>query len=95
MSNSPVWRSRLVRLAAIWIITALVELAAWRFFLRSAFYRDFFLPLTVAVVIIALSASWHVMGRRPRDRRARYRRRRARRRHEAQERARQEQPKPE
>ena len=83
MATARVWRSRLGRLAGIWIVVALAEWAAWRFFLRSAFYRDFFLPLTVAVVIAGLAASWRIFGRRTAGRRAGDRRAAERRRESA------------
>lgn len=70
-----VWRSRVSRLASIWIMVAVVEYLAWRFFLRSTFYRDFFTPIAVAVLILAIAASWRTLGRRESDRRAGDRRR--------------------
>ncbi|MBA3889372.1 MAG: hypothetical protein H0X64_02475 [Gemmatimonadaceae bacterium] len=72
-------RSRLVRLGSIWLIVALIEWAAWRFLLDSAFYRDFFLPVAAAAIIAGLAASWRVVGRRERDRRGSDRRQQRRR----------------
>lgn len=64
-----VWRSRVSRLASIWIIVALIEVASWRLFLSKSFYRDFFMPIAIVVVIVGLAASWRTLMRRDRDRR--------------------------
>lgn len=65
-----IWRARLSRLAGIWIAVALIEYAAWWFFLSRAFYRDFFMPIAVLIVILGLAASWRTLKRREADRRA-------------------------
>lgn len=78
-ASSRIFRSRLARLGSIWLAVAMVEVAAWHFVLDSAFYRDFFLPVTVGAVIAGLAASWRVVGRRERDRRGGDRRRQSRR----------------
>ena len=74
-----IWKSRISRLASIWLVVAVVEYLAWRFFLRSSFYREFFEPIVIVVLLAGIAASWRALGRRESDRREGDRRRRNRR----------------
>lgn len=64
-----IWRSRISRIASIWLVVAAIEYVAWRFFLSSPFYREFFAPIAVVVAIIGLAATWRSLTRRESDRR--------------------------
>lgn len=70
-----VWRSRISRIASIWVVVAIIEYVAWRFFLRSSFYRELFEPVAIVVLITGVAATWRSLARRDRDRRGRERRR--------------------
>lgn len=69
-------RARLfLRLLPVWGVTLLLELALWWFFVRSSYYRDFFLPIAAAVAIAAVAVSVRAVRgsegeRRGRDRRS-------------------------
>lgn len=64
-----IWRSRISRIASIWLVVAAIEYLAWRFFLRSPFYRELFAPIAVVVAIIGLATTWRTLSRRAADRR--------------------------
>jgi hypothetical protein len=53
------------RILGIWLAALTAELVLWWFFVRSSYFKELFMPITVMVVIAALAASAAVMrGRR-------------------------------
>lgn len=64
-----IWRSRISRIASIWLVVAAIEYLTWRFFLSSPFFREFFAPIAAVVAIVGLAATWRTLSRRESDRR--------------------------
>jgi hypothetical protein len=63
-------RTRLPRLAAVWGAVVLVEMALYYFFLSQPYFRGFFLPFAIAVLLASALDTWRVLrGRRHIERR--------------------------
>ncbi|MHB1065775.1 MAG: hypothetical protein ACYC1Z_15020, partial [Georgenia sp.] len=57
------------RILGIWLAALGAELLLWWFFVRSSYFRELFMPVTVMVAIAALAATARAVRRRERQRR--------------------------
>lgn len=61
---------RLGRILGTWLAALGVELLLWWFFVRSSYFRELFMPLTVMVVIAAMALTARAVRGRSAQRRA-------------------------
>jgi hypothetical protein len=63
-------RTRLPRLAAVWGAAVVAETILYYFFLSQPYFRGFFLPFAMAVLLASTLETWRVLrGRRHAERR--------------------------
>jgi hypothetical protein len=60
---------RVGRLLGIWLAALGAELVLWWFFVRSSYFHELFMPVTVMVLIAAVAGSARVLRRRGGQRR--------------------------
>ena len=77
--TSWVWRARLVRVLGVLVVFTLIELALWRFFLASSYYRVLFQPVALLVGLAGLAMLWRALRPRGAERREHERRHETRR----------------
>ena len=63
-ATPPIAAPRLRHAIGVLAIAAVVELALWRFFLRSSYYHEIFMPVAGLVLLLASYLLWKTL--RPR-----------------------------